>query len=124
MIAPVERDLVQAFRRRVRHVVEEELEREGADAERLRRQVVPAASQAVAHARAAGRCGRAWLFGSFAWGGATSRSDVDVLVEHCADPDELAAELWRVCDRPVHVVELDKAPATLRERVLREGVPI
>jgi predicted nucleotidyltransferase len=120
----MDRALLAAFRRRVVAVIEEDLAREEAAAECRRAVVLPAVSKAVAEARAAGDCRRVWLFGSFAWGEPGERSDVDLLVEGCADPDALAAAVWRVADRPVHVVELERAPATLVERALREGSPL
>ncbi len=117
----VDPDLLKAFRRRARAVAEADLEREDRAAEELRRSTIDKLVRAIEAARAEGRCARVWLFGSFAWGKPEDRSDVDLLVEACRDPDALTAEVWRACDRPVHVVELDRAPDSLRERVLREG---
>jgi len=108
----------------VRENIAAELEREAVEAEALRRAVLPPVRQALEAARADGWCARAWLFGSFAWGAPTERSDVDLLVASCADPDRLAARLWRACGRPVHVVELEQARAELSERVLADGVSL
>lgn len=117
----MERTDFGTFRRRVIAGIEADLTREEEEAEALRGSVVPAVAERVAEARREGRCERAWLFGSFAWGEPTERSDVDLLVERCADPDALAAEVWRHVERAVHVVELERAPASLVERVLESG---
>lgn len=112
------------FRQRVLEVIEEDLAREDAETEALRADVVGRAAEVLAAARAEGRCGKAWLFGSFAWGRPGKRSDVDVLVEDCAEPDALAADLWRGTERPAHVVQRERAPAELAERVLADGKPL
>jgi predicted nucleotidyltransferase len=119
----MEPDLKQAFRRRVLEVIEEDLAREADAAARRRSSVLPQVVRTIARARAEGRVSRAWLFGSFAWGSPGERSDVDVLVES-ADPDALAADLFQATERPAHVVELERAPTELVERVLRDGTPL
>lgn len=116
--------MLAAFRQRVQAGIRQQLAREAADSEARRAEVIPLVSAALTRARSEGKCQRAWLFGSFAWGSPQERSDVDVLVESCPDPDSLAGEIWRVADRPVHVIEFEKAPATLIERVLRDGRPL
>lgn len=116
--------LLSAFRRRVVAVIEEDLAREEAEAQLRRDTTLPEVSRAVTEARAAGQCRRAWLFGSFAWGLPGERSDVDLLVEGCPDPDAIGAALWRAIHRPVHVIALEKAPSSLVERVLRDGQPL
>jgi predicted nucleotidyltransferase len=116
--------LLRAFRERVRAVVARDLELELRDAERLRDETLPKLRGAIAEARVRGECDRAWLFGSFAWGRPGERSDIDVLVEACRNPDGLAALLWRACGRPVHVIELGVAPAGLVDRVAREGTAL
>jgi predicted nucleotidyltransferase len=113
--------LAAEMRRRVLAGIHADLEREHAESERLRSHVVPIVAAMVRAARARGECGRAWLFGSFAWGRPASRSDVDLLVEDCAAPDRLAAEIWRAVDRPVHVLVAARAPESLLERVQLEG---
>ncbi|MCY4451484.1 MAG: nucleotidyltransferase domain-containing protein [Immundisolibacterales bacterium] len=72
----------------------------------------------------------AWLFGSFARGEARARSDVDVAVLHRSTPDatfdtlplRLEGEIERVLRRTTQVVAMNRAPADLRVRVLRDGV--
>jgi len=120
----MDRSLLVAFRRRVVAVIDEDLAREETDAEAQRDLVLPSVSAALARSRRAGECSRAWLFGSFAWGLPVERSDVDILVESCPDPDALAATIWRAVERPVHVVQLERAPPSLVERVLRDGRPL
>jgi predicted nucleotidyltransferase len=120
----VDPELLPAFRRRVLEVIQADLDREAAEAEALRAELLPKVGEAVRAARAGGRCGRVWLFGSFAWGRPGGRSDVDLLVEGCADPDALAAEIWRAVDRPVHVLQAPEAPESLVERARREGCPL
>lgn len=113
-----------AFRRRVLEVIEEDLAREDAEAAALQSDMAVRVARVLTAARSAGRCGRAWLFGSFAWGRPGQRSDVDVLVEDCAEPDALAADLWRETERPAHVVQRERAPAGLVDRVLADGKPL
>jgi len=81
-------------------------------------------SRGVEEARAAGVCGRVWLFGSFAWDVPRPGSDIDLLVEDCAAPFSLASSVGAECAQPVHVVTLESAPSSLRERVLRFGRPL
>ena len=104
--------------------IEADLRREEAEESALRTEVTATTSALIADARRRGVCGQAWLFGSFAWGRPEPRSDVDVLVEGCADPDALAAELWQATGRPAHVIEREKAPASLLERVYQDGKPL
>jgi predicted nucleotidyltransferase len=117
-------ELLRAFRARVRETVERDLAREAAASEALSAEVLPKLRESVGRAREEGECGRAWLFGSFAWGEPGERSDIDLLVESCPDPDGLAGKVWRACDRPVHVVELRSAPQSLVDRVLADGIEL
>jgi predicted nucleotidyltransferase len=71
----------------------------------------------------------AYLFGSVARGTAGRKSDVDVAVLYAGDPPTgfaslgipLAGDLERLLHRPVDVVVLNRAPADLVHRVLRDG---
>lgn len=71
----------------------------------------------------------AYLFGSVARGKAGPRSDVDVAVLYIGDPPAgfaglgipLAGDLERLLHRPVDVVVLNRAPADLVHRVLRDA---
>jgi predicted nucleotidyltransferase len=71
----------------------------------------------------------AYLFGSMARGTAKSRSDVDVAVLYEGTPPPglaglgvpLAGDLERLLGREVDVVVLNRAPADLVHRVLRDG---
>lgn len=71
----------------------------------------------------------AYLFGSVARGDARRGSDVDVAVLFSAPLEaalgnaasRLEGDLERVLRRPVQVVELNRAPADLVHRVLRDG---
>jgi predicted nucleotidyltransferase len=120
----MERTDLATFRRRVVACIQADLAREAEQAEALRAALLPLVSESIAKARQQGRCGKAWLFGSFAWGHPTERSDIDLLVADCEDPDVLAAEVWRQVERAVHVVVLDRAPQSLVQRVLAEGRPL
>ena len=70
-----------------------------------------------------------YLFGSVARGDAGPRSDVDVGVLFSAEPPPtleapqfiLEGALERLVGRPVQVVALNRAPADLVHRVLRDG---
>ena len=71
-----------------------------------------------------------WLFGSLARGDAGPRSDVDVAVLYRGTPAatfeslplRLEGEIERHLGRTTQVVALNRAPADLRARVLRDGV--
>jgi predicted nucleotidyltransferase len=120
----MDRELLAAFRRRIVAGIEQDLRREDTEAEARRAQVIPMVARIVAATRAAQQCGRAWLFGSFAWGRPEERSDIDLLVEDCADPDALAANIWRAAERPAHVVTVDRAERSLIERAVADGRPL
>jgi len=113
--------LLAAFRRAVRNKIARDLEREEDEARELRAAVMAKLSPALAHARAGGLCEDAWLFGSFAWGTPRDASDIDLLVAGCSDPDALGGRLMMATSRAVHVVPMEQAPASLKERVLAEG---
>ena len=117
-------ELVRAFGRAVRAHFEEEVAKEHEQAEGRRAAVLPKVRTAVERARAEGLCGGAWLFGSYAWGEPGERSDVDLLVENCADPIAVASLVGRGCGLDVHVIRVSDAPPSLRERVRDEGVPL
>ncbi|MEO8054723.1 MAG: nucleotidyltransferase domain-containing protein [Acidobacteriota bacterium] len=71
----------------------------------------------------------AYLFGSVARGEAREGSDVDVAVLFSAPSEpilgnaanRLEGDLERALRRPVQIVELNRAPADLVHRVLRDG---
>ena len=71
-----------------------------------------------------------YLFGSVARGEAAEASDVDVAVLFEAAPasalsnaaSTLEGEIERLLGRPVDVVNLNRAPADLVHRVLRDGI--
>ena len=69
-------------------------------------------------------CAQVWLFGSYAWGEPSERSDIDLLVAGCADPDRLASAVGRKTGTDVHIVQLERAPDSLRQRALAEGVTL
>ncbi len=69
------------------------------------------------------------IFGSFARGEAHTASDVDFLVElgpgaTLIDLGALQMDLQDLLDRKVDVVEPDALHWSIRERVLREAVPL
>lgn len=112
------------FRRAIRAKIERDLAREQRDAQARRERVVPAVRRGVEQARSAGLLTRAWLFGSYAWGAPGERSDIDLLVADGLDPEHIAAVVGRDIALDVHVVRLEEAPDSLRERVLREGIAL
>lgn len=118
--SPTWQDLRSAIHARL----EDDVATERAAADALRVEVVPRVRAAVVAARTDGRCERAWLFGSFAWDFPDERSDVDLLVERCDDTFGLASFVARACGRDVHVIDVETAPASLRDRVLRDGHPL
>ncbi len=120
-IRPDPDGLLAAFARTVREKIAQDVERERVAAEKARAGVARAAREAIGEARRRGLCGRAWLFGSFAWGQPGERSDVDVLVEAARDPDAVAALLGEACGRDVHVLRRETAPEALVARALSEG---
>jgi predicted nucleotidyltransferase len=112
------------FRAAIDRRIAAELAREQELGEHARADVVPRVRAAISAARAAGACGRAWLFGSHAWGVPHAESDVDLMVDGltedgCAFAERIGAFLGA---RDIHVVPLGAASDSLRERVLREGV--
>lgn len=117
-------DLVRAFGRAVRVHFEEELAKEGEQAEARRRGVLPGVRGAIERARAEGLCADAWLFGSYAWGEPGERSDIDVLVDGCSDPFLVASLVGCACGLDVHVIEMSEASVSLKERVRKDGVPL
>ena len=117
-------DLVRAFGRAMRAHFEEELAKEREQAEARRAAVLPQIREALGRARADGLCGGAWLFGSYAWGEPGERSDIDLLVDNCADPFMVASLVGRACGRDVHVIEMAEAPSSLKARVREDGVPL
>jgi predicted nucleotidyltransferase len=117
-------DLVRAFGRAVRAHFEDEVAKERAQASARRVAVLPDVRAGLARARAAGLCTKAWLFGSYAWGEPGERSDIDLLVEDCADPMMVASLVGRACGLDVHVIDLSEAPESLRERVRADGVSL
>jgi hypothetical protein len=123
MVSPPRPDpeLVKAFRRAVRLHFEGQIAREGEESEARRAMVIPLVRQGVTTARHQGLCGRAWLFGSYAWGQPGERSDVDILVEGCGDPWAVASLVGRACGRDVHAVDWSDAPESLRLRACAEG---
>lgn len=124
MTSAADQELLRAFRRAVVAKIERDLAAEHRDDEERRARILPLVRSAIADARREGLCGDAWLFGSYAWGDTRPESDVDVLADRCADPIMLAVHIGRVTGTEVHVIALDKAPAELRERILRDGVPL
>jgi predicted nucleotidyltransferase len=112
--------LLAAFRCAVLAEARRKLAAERAESEALRARVLPLVQQAVASARAAGFCGRVWLFGSFAWGQPEARSDLDLLVE--GDDGEVAYRVGKACGLEVHALRVEQAPATLRARCDAEGL--
>ncbi len=122
--AQIDPSLLAAFREAVRAHLAEELEAERRSAEALRARVVPVVREALAGARRVGLCGEVWLFGSYAWGMPSDRSDVDLLAASCPDPEALASVVGRATGTDVHVVPAETAPRTLTDRVEAEGVPL
>jgi predicted nucleotidyltransferase len=115
------RQLLRAFADAVRAKVASDLERERIRAEELRCLILPAVAAGVERARSDGALSGAWVFGSYAWGEPTERSDVDLLVEGARDPDGVAAIVGEACGREVHVVRRERAAGSLVARVLAEG---
>jgi predicted nucleotidyltransferase len=70
--------------------------------------------------------GRAWLIGSLVWGGFGERSDVDLVLSGVTGPQATLLEdaVGHVARAAVDLLQLDELPASFRERVEREGVPI
>ena len=118
-------ELLAAFGRAIRAKIRKDLADEARRATALREQVVPAVRQAVEAARTAGLCRRTWLFGSFAgglWGQPGAHSDIDLLVE--GDEDAVAALVARAARREVHALSLARAPTSLTERAMSDGLPL
>ncbi len=123
-VMSAERELYRAFRETVRAKLARDVADEQAAAQARRERVRAALESAVAEARRRGSCGKAWLFGSYAWGAPGERSDVDLLVDGCPDPESLASIVGRATGTDVHVVCVEDAPDSLRERVVAEGLEV
>jgi predicted nucleotidyltransferase len=70
---------------------------------------------------------RVWLFGSLARGREPDfRSDVDLAVQGLAAEHyyRLVSELQWLFGVPVDLVEIERAPAALRSRILQEGLDL
>jgi predicted nucleotidyltransferase len=109
------------FRAAVRAQIARQLAHEADEAAALRADVLPKVEAAITEARREGQVGRVWLFGSYAWGQPSQSSDVDLLVEGCLEPFQLAAAVSGACDRDVHVIERAGAPEPLVSRALAQG---
>lgn len=89
----------------------------------------PAQMRQIAAVLRARGVARGALFGSFARGAATERSDVDILVEFTGakgllDIAALELELSDLLGRPVEVVTYRALNPRIRDQVLREQVSI
>jgi len=115
---------LQDFRRAVRRHIEAQIASERRASEARKARVIPKVREGVAHARAQGLCGRAWLFGSYAWGEPGERSDVDIFVDGRSDTIAIASVVGRACGLDVHVVDSVDAPDSLHARVMSEGHPL
>lgn len=111
-----------AFRDAVRAKIRRDLAAEAATSERLRNDRVPHLREVIAAARAEGLCRGVWLFGSYAWGQPTERSDIDLLVD--GDADEIAWRVSRALDCEVDGWPLTAAPAELVARARSEGIAL
>lgn len=117
-------ELIQALRRVIRRHLDDQIAGERKAADGRRAEVLPRVRQGIERARAEGWCRRAWLFGSYAWGEPGERSDVDILVEGSRDTFVVASLVGRACGRDVHVIDMSDAPASLKERVLVDGMAL
>ena len=79
---------------------------------------------ALAMLRSKHGVGRAWLFGSLAWGRARPDSDVDLAVEGLPTESyfEALAELGGMLPGPVDLVRIEEAGESLRARILADGI--
>ncbi|MEZ4266087.1 MAG: nucleotidyltransferase domain-containing protein [Myxococcota bacterium] len=104
--------------------IEADLERERAEAEALRARVLPPLRAVIGRLRGEGRCGEVWLFGSFAWGAPTPRSDVDLLVADADDVFAVAGDVAAAVGRDVLAIPFEDAPESLRQRALADGLAL
>lgn len=111
-----------AFRDAVLAKIRRDLAAEAEVSERLRSERLPRLSEIVAAARDEGICREVFLFGSYAWGNPTARSDLDLLV--AGDADELAWRVGSALGCEVDAWELDRAPPALIERARTEGISL
>ena len=89
-----------------------------------RRRALAERAASLLHAHGASRV---WLFGSLARGREPDfRSDIDLAVEGLPGDQyfRLVSELHSLLGLPVDLVELERAPAALRDRILQEGVEL
>ena len=112
------------MRRAALETAARQIAEEHATGERARSAVVARLRAIVVALREKGLVERVWLFGSYAWGLPQEGSDVDVLVEGCADSFALAAEIGAAVGRDVHVIARRSAPPSLVARVDAEGIAL
>lgn len=112
----------EAFREAVLAKIRRDLEAEARTSARLRTERLSLLRGLVLSARADGVCGEVVLFGSYAWGQPTERSDVDLLIE--GDTRELAWRVGRTLGCEVDAWRIQDAPETLVERARAEGIAL
>lgn len=69
----------------------------------------------------------AFLFGSYSKGHETAESDMDIAIylrKNGAKADDIWADVIRIVDREVDLVDMHKAPATLISNVFKTGVQL
>jgi predicted nucleotidyltransferase len=70
--------------------------------------------------------GRAWIFGSLAWGGFGERSDLDLALSGVEQGRALALELSlsRALGVEVDLLSLEDLPPPFRARILEDGLAV
>lgn len=113
---------IEEMAEHLRRLEAERRERAGARAQTIRSRL-PAAKKLLTEKYGARRV---VLFGSFARGTTTERSDVDLAVESLLPEGYFTAiaDLTGLLDTPVDLVEIEKAPQSLRTRIEHEGVEL
>lgn len=112
------------MQRAARAEAERQIAEERRAAEGLRATLMPRLRAAVERLRDDGVVRRLWVFGSYAWGLPTESSDLDVLIESDRDALDVASALALQLGLQVHAVDRARAPQSLVDRALADGVEI
>jgi len=106
-------------------IFKEFLIREEEERRKLRKEVLHQTFKALEDLSKNVKFKRAYIFGSLAWGKFYTQSDVDIAFEKLENEKifYVVGFLSEKIGRNVDVIELEKLPKNLKEKILKEGIP-